>query len=245
MIPSWRFRCSSLHTLMTEARAIDPALLTEETAALVAKRNKTPEEQAILAALLDRTLSAGAKTMIDNMAKEWVYDYRAFASSKYTTKGTIVENETIALYNRRFFTNYAKNTERRQNDWITGECDIDTGEMIVDVKSSWSLETFPATAEKAHKIEYEWQMRGYMWLWEREKAVVAYGLVDTPEELIGYEDRKLHCIEERDMPIELRITTVTYHRDRALEEKIKLKAEAGYERFNAQVLQIQQEHDLA
>ena len=40
--------------------------------------------------------------------------------------------------------------------------------------------------------DYEWQMRGYMWLYNRDCAIVDYCLVDTPEDLIGYEQRVAH-----------------------------------------------------
>jgi hypothetical protein len=91
-------------------------------------------------------LSKGAKTYLEAMAKEYVYGFNQVITGKYMDKGQIVEEESIALYNSVFFTNYKKNTERRNNDWITGECDIFTGSKIIDIKSSWSLATFPATA---------------------------------------------------------------------------------------------------
>lgn len=242
MIEQFRMRCSSLSAIMTDPKSIDPALLNDETAAIVAKKVKSPDEQRLLATLYDCTLSAGAKTYMDELAKEYLYSYHDVVSSKYTDKGNIVENESIALYNERFGTFYSKNTERRENDYLSGECDIYTGSKIIDIKSSWSVKTFPVVAEDAHKPEYEWQVRGYMWLWDVEEAEVAYCLVDTPDELIGFENIELH--EFSRLPLELRVTTVSYQRDRALEEKIARKVMAARAYLAARIERVRREHPV-
>jgi hypothetical protein len=246
---NFHFRCSSLSLLMTDPKSIDPALLVDpELAAIAAKKVKTDEDRAILAPLLDMSLSAGAITYLEQLAQEEVYGYQNKVDTKYTRKGTKVENDSIELYNERFGTFYVKNTERRYNGYITGECDIFTGEKIIDIKSSWSLATFPALSVRAHKPEYEWQMRGYMWLWDCEEAEVAYCLVDTPEDLIGYEDPHLHtfdCLtEDRDelLALELRITTITYRRDRAIEERIKRRVTAASAYRDAAIARIHADH---
>ena len=233
-------RCSALGQLMTDPKSIDPALLDEDTAIIAKKKVKTPEEQAHLAELFDYSLSAGAKTYLRKWAKEFLWDFHAVVTSKYMDKGLIVENDAIALYNSRFFTNYSKNTERRKNDFITGECDIWTGVKIIDTKSVWSRETFPMTAAEGRDTDYEWQMRGYMWLWDAEEAEVAYCFLDTPEELIGYEQRDLH--EVGDLPEHWRITLVKYQRDRALEQKIMRKVIAARLYLGAYVEQARSEH---
>jgi hypothetical protein len=240
MIEHFRMRCSALSSIMAMPKAIDPSLLNDETAAIAARKVKTDEDKAILAPLYDLTLSEGAKTYLDDLAKEFLYSYHDVVSSKYTDKGLIVEDQSIALYNERFFTNYAKNTERRENAYLTGECDIFTGTKIIDIKSSWSSKTFPTVAEDGHKTEYEWQMRGYMWLWDVEEAEVAYCLTDTPEELIGHENPEMH--EFSRIPIELRITTVTYRRDRALEDKIARKVMAARAYLLARIERVKREH---
>lgn len=240
MIPDFRLRCSSLSTIMAEPKGIDPALLTPELAALAAKKVKTEDERAVLAPLYDMSLSAGAKTYLNELAKEYLYGYHNVVSSKYTVKGQIVEDQSIALYNELFFTSYRKNTERRTNDWITGECDIDTGLEIIDVKSSWSMATFPELPEDGHKSDYEWQVRGYMWLWDREKAKVAYCLVDTPEELIGYENPELHRMDR--LPLEMRVTIVEYERDRTLEQRIIRRAEAARSYVLGRIERVQIAH---
>lgn len=236
----FKFRASSLAEIMGDAQSIDPQFLTEELATISRKTKKSDEEKALLEPLKVRSLSAGAKTKVERMAKEFVYGYTRTFSSKETEKGLTVENDSIALYNSVFFTSHAKNTERRANEWITGECDIFTGSKIVDIKSSWSLDTFPATAAAAHDTTYEWQMRAYMWLWDVEEAEVAFCLVNTPDELIGYEPQEYHYVDH--IPEVLRVTPVRYRRDRALEERIKVKVEEANRLLQTIVKRIADEH---
>lgn len=185
-------------------------------------------------------LSVGAKTYIEDLAKEFVYSYTKVVSSKEMEKGTIVEPASIALLNSVLFTDYQKNTERRENDWITGECDIFTGSKIHDIKSSWSLATFPATVFAGRDKDYEWQGRGYMMLWDVDHFEIDYCMVTTPDELIGYESDALHYVDH--IPPELRVTRVPYARDKALEDTIKRKVEAAREYFNRVTEMIASEH---
>jgi hypothetical protein len=188
----------------------------------------------------DEVLSVGAKTYIDELASEFVYRYTKLIGSKEMDKGIIVENTSIALLNDVMFTSYAKNTERKTNDWLTGECDIDTGSKIIDIKSSWSLPTFPATVRAGRDKDYEWQLRGYMMLWDRNEAEIAYCMVTTPDELIRFEPTEIHYVDHIDPA--LRVTRVPYQRDKALEEKIKTKVEAARAYFDEVVELIATEH---
>lgn len=185
-------------------------------------------------------LSVGAKTFITKQAIEFVYGFDEKISSKYMDKGIQVEDQSIELLNSVLFTSYQKNTERKENDWITGECDIFTGDSIIDIKSSWSLTTFPVLAEQGEDKDYEWQLRAYMMLWDVDQASIAYCLVSTPEDLIKYEDPELHQVDH--IAPELRVTRVHYQRDKALEDKIKVKVEAAREYYQQIINQIAKEH---
>ena len=174
-------------------------------------------------------LSVGAKTYIKDLAKQYYFGYEARFSSKETNKGIEVEDAAIELYNDVFFTSHQKNTVRTNNAWLSGECDILAPDRVIDIKSSWSLATFPATKEDADSKEYEWQGRGYMMLYDRPLHEVAFCLVTTPEHLIGYEDGTLHYVDH--LPPESRIVTVQYQRDSELEERIKQKCDAANEYY--------------
>jgi len=186
-------------------------------------------------------LSAGAKTYVERLAKEFVYGYDRIVTSKYMDKGLQVEDQSIDLLNSVLFTSYTKNTERKENDWITGECDIFTGDQIIDIKSSWSLETFPCMSEQGTDSGYEWQLRAYMWLWDVDQAQIAYCLVSTPEHLIGYENRSIHIVDH--INPELRVTFVDYKRDKSLEEKIVTKVTQARSYFDEVVNKIAKQHE--
>jgi hypothetical protein len=188
----------------------------------------------------DETLSIGAKTAITKQAKEFVYGYDEKFSSKYTEKGLLVEDRSIELLNSVLFTDFKKNTERKTNDWLTGEADIVTDKAIIDIKSSWSLTTFPCLASEGENKTYEWQLRAYMMLWDLDIAHIAYCLVNTPEHLVGYEDKALHQIEH--IAPELRVTLLNYTRDKALEDKIKFKVDEARKYYDKIVMQISEEH---
>lgn len=194
-----------------------------------AAKSKKPED-----------LSAGAKTYCKQLAKEFAYNYRAEIGSKYLDKGTIVEDLSIDLYNDVFFTSHKKNTERRENEWLTGECDILARDRIIDIKSAWSLATFPAFKEDVHSTDYEWQGRAYMMLWDVDHFELAYCLVSTPAELIGWESEDLHYVDH--IPKELRVTCFHYDRCPEREELIKIKATAAQKFISQCVEQIATDH---
>lgn len=149
------------------------------------------------------------------------FGYGETFSSKQTEKGKRVEQDSIELINAVYLTEFVKNTERRKTDLITGECDM----IGADVKSSWSLATFPAFQEDAHNSDYEWQARGYMLLWDMPHWDIIYCMVDTPDDLIAYENPRLHKVSH--IPEHKRITAVRYLRDAEKEQKMLTKAKAA------------------
>lgn len=173
------------------------------------------------------TLADGAMTFLEELASQVALDWERDLDLRMIEKGRIVEDEAIQLYNDVNFTNYVKNTERKSTDLITGECDIDDPEnnLIIDIKSSWSKATHPYVLHLGGKKGYEWQLRAYMHLWDRNKAQLAYCLVDTPYELLGYEDEKLHEVSHIDMA--LRVTMLDLERDAIKEKQMLAKAKTA------------------
>ncbi|MFY8184123.1 MAG: hypothetical protein ACOVKL_07915 [Polynucleobacter sp.] len=185
-------------------------------------------------------LSVGAKTYVTKLAKEMVYGYDERISSKYIDKGIRVEDASIDLYNAVKLSSYAKNTERRNNAWLTGEADIVATHKIIDIKSSWCLTTFPVLSEQGEDKGYEWQLRAYMMLWDKPFAEIAYCLVSTPDDLIGWEAPSLHQVDHINR--ELRVTVVPYERDLVLEQKIKVKVEAARLYYDEMIREIANQH---
>jgi hypothetical protein len=206
------FRCSSLGKLMTEPKS------------------------------KSEVLSVGAKTYVRELAAQAIFGVDFEVSSKYMEKGTLVEGESIALLNRVRGLALTKNTERRANEWICGEADtFDVPRRRGhDVKSSWSFATFPICLTDCVDKAYEWQMRGYMALWDAEEWEVNYCLVNTPEHLIGHEPVTMHFVDH--VPEHMRVTTWTVPRDRALEATMVEKVKAARSYFAEVVAEFAELH---
>lgn len=176
-------------------------------------------------------LSEGAKTYIKEVAKENFYGYHTDINSKYIFKGRDQEFDSIELLNSVRFTNYEKNTVRMVNEWMTGEADIVTDDLIIDIKTSWSLDTFPALPEDGYESKYEWQLRAYMMLYERPKAELIYCMVTTSNELLNeWENLALHRVDH--IAPEKRITVLAFERDQDKEKEIIEKLKAATEYYN-------------
>jgi hypothetical protein len=183
-------------------------------------------------------LSVGAKTYIRELAAQAIFGVEFEISSKELEKGIAVEPDAIALLNRVRGTAMVKNTERRTNAFITGEPDLFNEQKRKghDIKSSWSVKTFPLTVEDIDSKLlplYRWQMHGYMWLWDAEEWEINWVLVDTPDALIRNEPQSLHFVSH--IPEHLRVTTLALKRDRGLEAQIAEKVEAA-RAYYAQVI---------
>ena len=202
-----RFRCSSIGKLMT-----------------------APKSKA------EGPLSVGAKTYIRQLAAQEILGIDFEVSSKAMEKGIVCEQESINLLNSVRGLSLVKNTERKTNDYLTGECDLfdASKKRGHDIKTSWSAATFPILAIDCDDKLYEWQMRGYMMLWDADEWEVNYCLVDTPETLIGFEPMQMHVVSH--IPDHMRLTTWTIERDKEREAEIIEKVKAARE-YYAQVIQ--------
>lgn len=212
----FKVRCSSLGKIMTE-----------------------PKTKA------EGVLSVGAKSYIRQLAAEDIFNVSFNVSSKAMEKGIEVEPDAIALLNRVRGLNLAKNNERRSNAHITGECDLFDAERKRghDIKASWSLQTFPIAEIDCKDSLYEWQMQGYMWLWDADEWEVNYAIVDTPERLIGYESLELHLVGH--IPEHMRLTTWAIKRDDDKIKRIAEKVEAAREYYRDVVSEFDRSHAIA
>lgn len=129
------------------------------------------------------------------------YGRRKDVSTPQIEKGRLVEAEAIAMAGRVHGVEYIRNDERRSNGYISGETDV-SFPVIVDVKSSWDVETFLTKVKTGLDPLYEHQVKGYMWLWDQPIALVCYCLISTPEVLLNAERKKLFyamdCVTEED-----------------------------------------------
>ena len=186
----------------------------------------------------DAKISATAKSAVREIAKFDLFGYQSFEGNKYTEKGLQLEEQAIKLSSLSRGLVLKKNTERRENDWITGECDIyvPSRRLIIDTKCSWDIGSHPFFAdeaeEKAKKAGYDAQMQGYMWLWDCYEAQIDFVLLPTPyDQLSSYDDPSRYIDLVEQIPQEKRITTITIKRDEKIIEKIKERVEIAQEYY--------------
>ena len=208
---------------MGDAQSIAQELRTEEIEALIKKRKRSDDENSIIDQLKNQSLSDTAKTEIRTIVKEDLTTFRSFKGNQYTAKGNALEEIAIDLSGKVRFRNVL-DLERK---------------LIIDTKVTWDIGTHPffqdEAQEKAKKAGYDWQMQGYMWLYDCEVAEVDFWLFPCPPELLkdwDDIDQLVHLVEAID--IRERLTTVRYERDESMIQKIKDKiphAQAYYEKL--------------
>lgn len=173
-------------------------------------------------------LSKTAQSYCDNWIMEQLYNRKREFSTKYTEKGNIVEDNSIDFAAEMLgYPFLIKNETFYENEYICGTPDVlPIGEnLVIDMKNSWSWQTFPYLETELPNKDYYWQLQGYMMLTRRILSKLVYVLSDTPVNLIekeayywcknnGYDDLDMEIYNkfEKDMtysdiPNELRIKT--------------------------------------
>jgi hypothetical protein len=197
------------------------------------------------------SLSQTTKTYLQELAVQEVYGIRKEFSSRYTDKGNEVEELSIALCNDVLGLGFIyKNEEHFSNDWITGTPDVNTNEILLDVKSSWDATTFPFFDTELKNKDYFYQLQGYLWLTNKTEALLCYCLIDTPLQIVEDEIRREHwkasLIEESldlrafvqakhtfgHIPKEKRVKTFRIAKDDEVIEAIKTRIEECREYYN-------------
>ena len=185
-------------------------------------------------------LGQTAKSYIIQKAKEDFFEYKTELTNKYVMKGIHQEQDSIDLLNAVRFESYKKNEKREENEWLTGSCDIITEDLIIDCKTSWSLETFPATSYELKDLsEYEWQGRAYMWLYDMPTFELCYVMVSTADDILSdYDSYAIHKVDHID-PAK-RITSITFERDKELEIQMAVRLIEATQFYKEVLTQLQE-----
>lgn len=132
--------------------------------------------------------------------------------SKYLTKGNLGEDDgfTLLCCNRDLGMVY-KNTKLFENSYFKGTPDLIL-QKVWDNKCSWSLDTFPMYAKEIPEMDYWWQAQIYMNLIGIKEYVLAYTLIDCPDEIVASEVKWLRTQED----IYKRINNLVYTSEAAL-----------------------------
>lgn len=192
---NFKFRASSIGELMTGFKIDREAELLALNAKIDGTKNK---ETATYQALLDKRDKLMSdeipQTVKSKLIKIYVTELtgrRENVVSKYMEKGKSVEDGAIDTLSEYLDDFIVKNDERKENEYVSGECDIERDDEIIDAKSCWDLFTFETKKNESLNEKYEWQLRVYMWLWEKTKARIAYILEDSPDSIVADECKRL------------------------------------------------------
>ena len=138
-------------------------------------------------------LSQTAKTYIEEQVLRAKYGVIKTFSSRYTDKGNLVEDEAIEMASNGLEIGFLyKNHEHFENEWLTGTPDVNTNDILLDVKSSWDATTFPFFATEIPTKDYWYQLQGYLELTGKTDALLVYCLVNTPIQMVEDEIRRAH-----------------------------------------------------
>lgn len=214
----FKARCSSLHKLIGEPKS---------------KADKEAGK-----------LTDTAKSAVREVAKFDLFGYQSFEGNKFTQKGNTLEEQAIKLSGLMRGLALKKNTERRENAFISGECDIyvPSRKLIIDTKCSWDIGSHPffqdEAQEKAKKAGYDIQMQGYMWLWDCEQAQIDFVLFPTPVDMLSpYDDSERYIDLVEQIPQSKRITTITIKRDEKVIEKIQERVKIAQNYYHSLIEQ--------
>lgn len=181
-----QFRCSQLGRLMTNPR------------------DKADKEAG--------RLGDTAKTYVEEVWLNLNYGRKKTVTSKYFEKGISAEDDAIALLSAHHNAIFKKNTTRYESEYLSGTPDVDEAE-IFDTKCNWDIFKF---FEAELCSEYEWQLRGYMMLANKEKATLAYCLINTPEHILQSE------IEKARYPLK---NAIKYSTDQEIHKRLQKEEE--------------------
>ncbi len=187
---------SSTHEIMSDSKDKITEKQLQKIKELQKKDTRTEKQKQELNRLIKKrdnevSLSLTAKNHCEKWLKEQIYNKKINFINKYTAKGIIVEQDSLDLVAEYY--NYGlliKNEERFENEYITGTPDAILKDRVIDVKTSWSLDTFPLFFSKINNA-YWWQAQCYMELTGKDKYELIYVLMSTPDHLIDKEAARI------------------------------------------------------
>lgn len=134
------------------------------------------------------TLSKTCITYLETWVKEQVYNRQKEITSKYMTKGLVMEDNSLDFIAKNL--NMAlliKNEKHYEDEFMTGTPDAVLDDFVIDTKCSWSPFSFPLFVNEVPEKAYYLQAQIYMHLTGKKEYKLIYTLMDTPEHLIERE----------------------------------------------------------
>lgn len=182
------------------------------------------------------TLPKGAITYLETLVSQHLLNWQDEIDMLALEKGIAVENESIDLFNLVMGKQLSKNTERKDNGLITGECDLLDGNTIWDIKSSYSKKTHKMFIDLKDNKLYFWQLVSYAELWDIEYAGLARCLVGTPEHLINKRDNPTWHFVDHIEP-SYRVTTAKMKVTQEQREQLMNRVRLAKNRLDAMIFE--------
>lgn len=152
--------------------------------------------------------------------KENIYGYRKEIQSKYLEKGTVLEDiaidKAIEWLDLPFV---IKNEKSFEDEFFTGTPDLILENEVIDIKCSYDCFTFPLFEEELPTDDYYYQLQVYMHLTGKKKGRVVYVLLNTPEEIAPWEEKK----DYDDLDKKYRVKSYEFDFDEKVIEDLKEK----------------------
>jgi predicted transcriptional regulator len=210
MFEDFKVRCSAISKVLSKSQA-NPCLTDNQAKELedLEKKDKLTEKQRERVAELMVKKDNSTKVILSDTCTSYLLEVYAWETAQKFSitkemdveqlqRGNISEPESIELLSFVDNVLYVKNTERVNNDFLTGEPDIFVGEVIMqakkitDVKSIWDYPGFLCkTRLKEADPANDWQVKGYMDITGAQAGEVANCLVNLPESIVNDYMRRL------------------------------------------------------
>ncbi len=230
----FKIRCSAINQIMGGNVGLTDKQLGEFNTLLNKEKRTAIQEKKLQDykfKIDNPQLPTGAKTYCKKWLLDQVYNRRKLdIQSKYTEKGNLCEEEAIELIGEHFKLGMIfKNEQYKENDFLTGTCDVNLKEIIIDNKCSYDHSTFPLFESEINQ-DYFAQLQGYMELYNKNESWIVYTLVNLPLELIEREIYSHSDMEEEEidnyfnydsLPKSKRIKRYIIKRDKKYIEQVK------------------------
>jgi hypothetical protein len=108
-------------------------------------------------------------------------------------KGILNESEGLSMYREYIGGSFQIDDvkQRLMNNYCSGEPDLIHDGIVVDIKNSWSANSFPFWDTEIKNKSYIYQLQTYLWLTGLKSAKLVYTLTTTPEHIRLQEIQRL------------------------------------------------------
>jgi len=135
-------------------------------------------------------LTDGTKKILSELAFAEKYNRKVEINSDKLTKGIDVEKDSRDILTRVTGLFLTASDERKYNKWVTGAIDIEPNNVIIDIKSAWSWESYCKLLQEKPNEIYLRQGDSYMDLWNVDEFLLCHVLTDTPHRIVESEIRR-------------------------------------------------------